>query len=592
MAAGTSSGNPDVPIPFDACDPSGTFVFVSYAHDDRALVYPELVRIRSFGIRVWYDEGIEPGSEWPETIATALDRAAAFVVMITPTAVASRNVRNEINAALSWGKPVFAVYLAQTTLPKGLELQIGAVQAVMRWRMDEDSYARRLGKALADYAEAGNDASSAGPPVPAIPETFLQYLAALGLEPYHRQPPRIVLNPDIPGSFYDPETHRIVISPDLADNQHIVFREYCNYVLISDDLSVEFADAAYDLLSGLSFYFPCSFTGDSEGFSPFGISLDDTKQMIRRRGTPSPGNQPRAFIWASIFWQARQLMDPRVEDKLIADAWLETIAAAGKSSRPADKPHRLGYRAIEDQFIQRMYGLARAGLQPEQSQALAELLIRRRVLTAEPPMDAEALAIPGVGPVLLSSEPVKVPPPGKAGSDESHRNTTETIRPDSVAASHEPGRAPRSGVFISYAHKDDQSWLDSLLVNLSWLKDQHNVEIWTDRDIEPGDTWDEEIQAALGRAKVAVLLVSPQFLNSSYILNNELPKILQAAETDGMQIFWIPVRASSAKYSPIAKFQAAYPPDKPLAGLRRAVRDQAFVDIVDKLAKVLGVIET
>jgi len=154
MSAGTSSGNRDVPIPFDACDPSGTFVFVSYAHEDKALVYPELLRIRSFGIRVWYDEGIEPGSEWSEAIATALDGAAAFVAMITPSAVASRNVRAEINAALNWGKPVFAIHLAQTALPKGLELQLGAVQAIMRWRMDEESYARKLGKALASYAAA------------------------------------------------------------------------------------------------------------------------------------------------------------------------------------------------------------------------------------------------------------------------------------------------------------------------------------------------------------------------------------------------------------------------------------------------------
>jgi len=163
MSAGTSSGNPDVPIPFEACDPSGTFVFVSYAHDDKTLVYPELRRIRSFGIRVWYDEGIEPGAEWPEAIATALDGATAFLVMITPGAVASRNVRNEINAALNWGKPVFAVHLAQTALPKGLELQMGAVQAIMRWRMDEDSYARKLGKALVSYAEAENEAPLARP---------------------------------------------------------------------------------------------------------------------------------------------------------------------------------------------------------------------------------------------------------------------------------------------------------------------------------------------------------------------------------------------------------------------------------------------
>jgi hypothetical protein len=217
-------------------------------------------------------------------------------------------------------------------------------------------------------------------------ETFHQYLAALGLEPYDREPPRIGLNPGIPGaSYYDVATHRIEISPELADNQHRVFREYCNYVLNSYSQSDRFHLAAYDLISGLSFYFPCSFTGDSEGFSPFGVSLEDTRKMIRRRGTPDPGNQPRAFIWASIFWEARQLLNPQVEDKLLADAWLETITTAGGSSTLTGKPNRLDYRAIEDQFIPRMYGSAQVSLQPEESQALTELLIRRRVLTAKPP---------------------------------------------------------------------------------------------------------------------------------------------------------------------------------------------------------------
>lgn len=51
MSADASSLNPDVPIPFDACDRTGTFVFVSYAHADKAIAYPELLRIRSLGIR-------------------------------------------------------------------------------------------------------------------------------------------------------------------------------------------------------------------------------------------------------------------------------------------------------------------------------------------------------------------------------------------------------------------------------------------------------------------------------------------------------------------------------------------------------------
>lgn len=149
-------------------------------------------------------------------------------------------------------------------------------------------------------------------------------------------------------------------------------------------------------------------------------------------------------------------------------------------------------------------------------------------------------------------------------------------------------RHPRDGVFISYAHKDDQLWLDTLLSNLSWLQRKHGIEIWTDRDIAPGAQWHETIQSAIDRAKVAVLLVSPEFLASPYIINNELAKMLQAAESDGMTIFWIPVRPSAYRHSPIGAFQAAQPPDRPLSSLRGARRDQAFVDIGEKLAKALG----
>jgi hypothetical protein len=149
-------------------------------------------------------------------------------------------------------------------------------------------------------------------------------------------------------------------------------------------------------------------------------------------------------------------------------------------------------------------------------------------------------------------------------------------------------RQPRRGVFVSYAHKDDQTWLDTLLSHLSWLQRQHGVEIWTDRGIQPGAKWHETIQHALDRAKVAVLLVSPEFLDSDYIASNELPKMLQAAESEGMTIFWIPVRPSAYRRSPIGAFQAAHAPDKPLSGLRGAERDQAFVDIGEKLGKALG----
>ncbi len=50
--------------PFAAYVDDEPFIFVSYAHADKALVYPEIRRLHDIGYRIWYDEGIPPISEW------------------------------------------------------------------------------------------------------------------------------------------------------------------------------------------------------------------------------------------------------------------------------------------------------------------------------------------------------------------------------------------------------------------------------------------------------------------------------------------------------------------------------------------------
>ena len=147
---------------------------------------------------------------------------------------------------------------------------------------------------------------------------------------------------------------------------------------------------------------------------------------------------------------------------------------------------------------------------------------------------------------------------------------------------------PRSGVFVSYSH-DDKKWLDALLAHLSFLRSP-SAEIWTDQEIEPGAKWRDQIDDRLARAQVAVLLVSPSFFASQYIASNELPAMFSAAESEGLIIFWIPIKASGYSHTEIANFQAAHPPSQPLAGLRPDRRDVAYVTIADKLAKALGIV--
>jgi hypothetical protein len=167
--------------PFEAYAGPEPFIFVSYAHEDNAVVYPEITRLHQAGYRVWYDEGIDAGSDWPDEIAKALDRCSFFLVFISPKSVESQNVRNEINYAINHHKPIIAVHLEETVLSKGLELRMGDIQAVLKYRLPPEQYQRRLERALPaqllapagaagevrGQPEAGKEARPAEPPAPA-----------------------------------------------------------------------------------------------------------------------------------------------------------------------------------------------------------------------------------------------------------------------------------------------------------------------------------------------------------------------------------------------------------------------------------------
>lgn len=140
----------------------------------------------------------------------------------------------------------------------------------------------------------------------------------------------------------------------------------------------------------------------------------------------------------------------------------------------------------------------------------------------------------------------------------------------------------RDLVFISYSHKDAK-WVDRLQTMLKPLVRNEVISTWSDKEIGVGQTWRAEIGSALSRAKVAVLLVSADFIASDFIENNELPPLLEAANKSGTKIVWIPVRASLYKETELEKYQPAHDPDKPLEGLTDAEKDQALVKICESI---------
>ena len=162
---------------------------------------------------------------------------------------------------------------------------------------------------------------------------------------------------------------------------------------------------------------------------------------------------------------------------------------------------------------------------------------------------------------------------------------------ESNPAAGEPSLIDRRELFISYSHKD-LHWLQRLRVHLKPLEKQYSLERWDDSRLQAGDLWREEIKQALARAKVALLLVSPDFLASDFIDGVELPPLFQAAKEKGLRILWIPLRPSRWKKHPeIVKYQAIIPTNTTLAQMSDVDQDLAMLQIVEKIEDAFDQIE-
>jgi|GEM_PF-2653084 len=146
-------------------------------------------------------------------------------------------------------------------------------------------------------------------------------------------------------------------------------------------------------------------------------------------------------------------------------------------------------------------------------------------------------------------------------------------------------KVKRDQVFISYSHRDKR-WLDMLETFLKPYTRKQVIDVWSDTRIKGGDIWREEIKRALERAKVAVLLVTSNFVASDFIQDEELPSVLEAAQNEGLRILWIAVSPSGYDETPIAKYQALNTPSKPLSALKGASRDNELVRICREIARV------
>jgi hypothetical protein len=143
-------------------------------------------------------------------------------------------------------------------------------------------------------------------------------------------------------------------------------------------------------------------------------------------------------------------------------------------------------------------------------------------------------------------------------------------------------------VFISYSHVDKR-WKDRLEAHLRLLQFEGVLEIWTDRQIGPGQDWYQKIEDAMYRASAAVLLVSANSLTSKFILREEVATLLQRRNREGLPIYPVIVRPCAwQQVAWLARMQCRPTDGRPLSC---GTDHQINSDLADIAGEVAGILK-
>lgn len=144
----------------------------------------------------------------------------------------------------------------------------------------------------------------------------------------------------------------------------------------------------------------------------------------------------------------------------------------------------------------------------------------------------------------------------------------------------------RSKVFVSYSHLD-KDYLNDIQRHFKPFLSK--IDFWDDSRIHPGQKWKEEIRKAISETKVAILLVSTDFLGSEFIASDELPPLLEAAEKEGAVILSVLLKPCLFEEFPLLnQYQAMNPPNRTVIKMDYDEKEELFVNLVRQTKRILN----
>src|SRR5229473_931592 len=139
-------------------------------------------------------------------------------------------------------------------------------------------------------------------------------------------------------------------------------------------------------------------------------------------------------------------------------------------------------------------------------------------------------------------------------------------------------------LFYCYARKD-KPLRDELEIHLSWLKRRYQLKNWHDREILPGEEWEQAIDKNLNTAHLILLLISPDFMASDYCFSKEMRRALERHKEGTCRVIPIILRPTYWEDAPFSSIQLLPTNAKPITSWPNP--DEAFQDVVTGISRTI-----
>ena len=141
--------SPALPVP-DSGD--GPYAFLSYSHRNTEKAMEIIRMLQENGYRIWFDDEIEGGTGWRDSLATKIEGCSVFVLLMSEEYQKSKYCKRELYFADTNDKPMLQISIDGTPLSSEFKFILGGIQAIRLSSSPDHKFLEKLRKIEALHA--------------------------------------------------------------------------------------------------------------------------------------------------------------------------------------------------------------------------------------------------------------------------------------------------------------------------------------------------------------------------------------------------------------------------------------------------------